>query len=176
MQIKMTKHSHKLRGELEVVCARRKVLLKINIKYLPARLGFYRFRKHFLKFRPRSRSTARGQHGSSEMAQKDIRGALLYHILFSNKASFGTVVKWRKKTSEELCYITFFFPIKLHLGQSDNVMAYEEFYWKFPNQSVSDTHYVIKHGRSTGPLGKEETSQRHKMTGQCIRNDLFIGC
>ena len=31
-----------------------------------------------------------GQHGSSEMAQKDIRGALLYHILFSNKASFGT--------------------------------------------------------------------------------------
>ena len=99
------------------------VLLKINIKYLPARLGFYRFRKHFLKFRPRlgrSRSTARGQHGSSEMAQKDIRGVLLYHILFSNKASFGTVVKWRKKTSEELCYITFFFPIKLHLGQSDH--------------------------------------------------------
>ena len=99
------------------------VLLKINIKYLPARLGFYRFRKHFLKFSPRlgrSRSTARGQHGSSEMAQKDIRGALLYHILFSNKASFGTVVKWRKKTSEELCYITFFFPIKLHLGQSDH--------------------------------------------------------
>ena len=30
------------------------------------------------------------------------------------------VVKWRKKTSEELCYITFFFPIKLHLGQSDH--------------------------------------------------------
>ena len=72
------------------------VLLKINIKYLPARLGFYRFRKHFLKFRPRlgrSRSTARGS---------------------------TVVVKWRKKTSEELCYITFFFPIKLHLGQSDH--------------------------------------------------------
>ena len=29
----------------------------------------------------------------THLAQKDIRGALLYHILFSNKASFGTVVK-----------------------------------------------------------------------------------